>query len=196
MPATDPTQATGTDPALDRQPRRDLADRMKRTRAFAGVVVLAAAFISAATLAGGSAGARSRTATPGTVALWTAATRPAGLPTNQRQYRFYEQQATFQSGPTSIEFTSLDFTGNHAHHSDRWSATDHFLCTVSGAGAVECDGQIALDSSMLLIHGPGGQGDFSVPVVAGTGAFAGARGTLHVHNLGTTENSDLTITLH
>jgi hypothetical protein len=126
-------------------------------------------------------------------------------------YKFFEQQTSFvltsangaildpsQGAPQPgdrIEFTSLDYRGDHTHHAARWTATDHFICVFDSNGNPICDGQVAIDASMLVIHGTGGEGTFSIPVTGGTGNFRSARGELAVHNVGSTENSDLDITL-
>jgi hypothetical protein len=126
-------------------------------------------------------------------------------------YRFFEQQTSFAltsaNGATvdpskgapqagdRIEFTSLDYRGDHTHHAARWTATDHFVCVFDNQGSPICDGQVAIDNSMILIHGVGGEGNFSIPVRGGTGSFRSVRGELVVHNVGNTENSDIDITL-
>ncbi|MGH3848100.1 MAG: hypothetical protein ACRDRT_00035 [Pseudonocardiaceae bacterium] len=69
------------------------------------------------------------------------------------------------------------------------------MCFFAANGAPVCDGQVSIDDSMLLIHGSGGEGDFSIPVAGGTGTFVGAHGTMRVRNLPNhSENSDIDIT--
>jgi hypothetical protein len=95
------------------------------------------------------------------------------------------------SGST-IEFTDLDYAGTEKHHQHPWTSTDHFLCTFS-SNEPTCEGQIAIGASMLIVKGKGGQGTFSIPIVAGTGSFKGDRGTLHIHDIGETANANITI---
>ena len=95
---------------------------------------------------------------------------------------------------STIEFTDLNYPGTEKHHQHSWRSTDHFLCTF-GSNGPTCEGQIAIGASMLIVKGKGGQGTFSIPIVAGTGAFQGDRGTLHVRDIGETDNANITIDL-
>jgi hypothetical protein len=108
---------------------------------------------------------------------------------------FFEQQSSFAQTSKTIEFTSLLFLGTKAHHAAKWTASDHYLCTFSTAGAPICEGQIAIGGSMLLISGPGGQGTFSIPIVGGTGRYHDAKGAERVQDLAGSSNSNLTLTL-
>ena len=93
---------------------------------------------------------------------------------------------------STIEFTDLNYAGTQTHHRSTWTSSDHFLCTFGSNGPI-CQGQIAIGASMLIVEGKGGQGTFSIPIVAGTGVFRGDRGTLHVHDIGETGDANLTI---
>jgi hypothetical protein len=120
------------------------------------------------------------------------ATAKASDPTH---YRFFERQTSFTTSSGRIEFTSLDYSGDHGHHANHWTATDHFVCAFAGSGAPVCDGQVSIGESMVLVHGAGGEGNFSIPVAGGTGTFVGVHGTMRVQNLPHhSENSDIDIT--
>jgi hypothetical protein len=80
---------------------------------------------------------------------------------------------------STIEFTDLNYPGTEKHHQHPWTSTDHFLCTF-GSNGTTCEGQIAIGASMLIVKGNGGQGTFSIPIIAGTGAFKADSGTLHM----------------
>jgi hypothetical protein len=108
---------------------------------------------------------------------------------------FFEKNSSFKQSPTQIEFTDYLYAGTNQHHARSWTGTDHFLCTFSKAGVPTCDGQMALGGSMLLIHGRGGLGAFTIPIVGGTGRYLDARGILGVHDLANTPNANLTVTL-
>ncbi len=96
---------------------------------------------------------------------------------------------------SQIEFTDLDYSGTLAHHSNPWSGSDHFACAFAADGKPTCSGQLAIDGSMLIAQGPGGQGTFSIPVVSGTGSFLGYRGTLDVSDISTTLNANLVVVI-
>jgi hypothetical protein len=126
------------------------------------------------------------------------AASPAGaaaVATAPTKLAFFEQESSFKQTKTTVEFTSLLFVGTKAHHAAKWTATDHYLCTFAADGPPTCDGELAIGGSMLLIRGTGGQGTFSIPVVGGTGKYAGAKGRELVHDLAGSSNSNLTLTL-
>ncbi len=103
-----------------------------------------------------------------------------------------------QSGPapgSQIEFTDFDYSGTQAHHSNVLGASDHFVCTFSASGNPTCNGEVAIGNSMLIAKGPGGEGNFSIPIVSGTGSFLGYTGTLNVADIGTTLNANLEIVM-
>ncbi len=106
--------------------------------------------------------------------------------------------ATLHAQPapgSQIEFTDLDYSGTQAHHSNVLGASDHFVCTFSASGNPTCNGEVAMGNSMLIAKGAGGQGNFSIPIVSGTGSFLGYTGTLNVADIGTTLNANLEIVM-
>lgn len=73
---------------------------------------------------------------------------------------------------------------------------DHIVCTHAAdwpSSAESCTGTVALANGTLQLAGLSKQGPFSVAVVGGTGAYAGARGTARITSQG--EKGSLTITL-
>lgn len=61
--------------------------------------------------------------------------------------------------------------------------TDHGVCTVISTRLSECDATVVLPKGEIVTHGlqgPGRRG-FDVAVIGGTGAYAGARGTMSTH---------------
>lgn len=60
--------------------------------------------------------------------------------------------------------------------------TDQGICTMINATQSQCDATLALPKGQLVTHGlQGGKAAFEVAVVGGTGAYAGAKGTLTSH---------------
>ena len=103
-----------------------------------------------------------------------------------------------QSGPapaSQIEFTDFDYSGTLAHHSSVLGASDHFVCAFSASGNPTCNGEVAIAGSMLIAKGVGGQGNFSIPIVSGTGSFLGYSGTLDVADISHTLNANVEIVI-
>jgi hypothetical protein len=69
----------------------------------------------------------------------------------------------------TLEVFSVGFTGDHKHHSARFSGSNHLRC-VFGTGEPTCESHFAMGNSMLIIDGNPGT------VVGGTGRFLGATG--------------------
>lgn len=69
----------------------------------------------------------------------------------------------------TLDVNSLDFRGDHAHHSKRFTASSHLRCTF-GAGAPTCESHIAIGGSLLIFTGDPGT------VSDGTGIYQGATG--------------------
>ena len=60
--------------------------------------------------------------------------------------------------------------------------TDHGVCTVLSAGQSQCDATLVLPKGQIVTHGvEGARTSFEVAVLGGTGAYAGARGTMTAH---------------
>jgi hypothetical protein len=99
-----------------------------------------------------------------------------------------------------IQFTDLDYVGNHKHHAKSWTATDHGVCVFSSAAAASCFIQVAMGNSMVLVQGPLTMtNSLDLPVVGGTGIYAGIRGGVVSVNLepnNPSSPSDVTLTLH
>jgi hypothetical protein len=68
-----------------------------------------------------------------------------------------------------LDVYSLDFRGNHKHHSKHFVGSDHLQC-VFGAGEPDCVSHVALGGSLLIFEGNPGT------LVAGTGRYQGATG--------------------
>ena len=110
-------------------------------------------------------------------ALGDAATRTQTL-------RFYDKpvsirlthaDGTIARGPQppvpgdTLDVYSLDYRGNHAHHSRRFVASTHLRCTF-GTGAPACESHVAIGGSMLIFTGNPGK------VSGGTGIYRRATG--------------------
>jgi hypothetical protein len=94
--------------------------------------------------------------------------------------------------------TDLIYVGNHKHHAKRYVGSDHIRCTITSATAGICEGQIALGGSMLLVEGQPidlAASGTSFTIDGGTGKYAHAKGTIVSKDVGTTDDSDMTITL-
>ena len=59
--------------------------------------------------------------------------------------------------------------------------TDHGVCTVLSVGQSQCDATLVLPKGQIVTHGVGARTSFEVAVLGGTGAYAGARGTMTAH---------------
>jgi hypothetical protein len=68
-----------------------------------------------------------------------------------------------------LDVYSLDFRGNHKHHSKRFIGSDHVTC-VFGTGEPDCLSHVALGGSMMIFSGNPGT------LVGGLGRFQGATG--------------------
>jgi len=56
---------------------------------------------------------------------------------------------------------------------------DHGVCTVIGVGQSQCDATLVLPRGQIVTHGvEGTRTSFEIAVLGGTGAYAGARGTM------------------
>jgi hypothetical protein len=60
--------------------------------------------------------------------------------------------------------------------------TDHGVCTVLNTSQTQCDATLALPKGQIVTHGlQSAKTSFEVAVIGGTGAYAGARGTMTTH---------------
>jgi hypothetical protein len=78
------------------------------------------------------------------------------------------QSAKPQPGDT-LDVDSLDYRGNHAHHTMHWTGSGHLRCTF-GAGPPACESYVAIGGSMLVFTGDPGK------LTNGTGIYQGATG--------------------
>src|SRR3954447_3490100 len=69
-----------------------------------------------------------------------------------------------------LDVYSLDFRGNHEHHSKHFIGSEHVHC-VFGPGEPDCVSHVALGGSLLIFTGN------PATVSGGTGRFQGATGT-------------------
>jgi hypothetical protein len=99
-----------------------------------------------------------------------------------------------------VQFTDLDYVGNHSHHAKSWTISDHGLCIFITPSEGNCYVQVAVDGSMILAQGPLNMSNSpSFTVVGGSGAYMGITGTVATHNLdpnSPTSPSDVVITMH
>jgi hypothetical protein len=109
-------------------------------------------------------------------------------------------------GPTNppavgerLNSTDSDYVGDHRHHAKRFSATDRLACTfVTASGLATCDGEIAIDGSMLLADDAtlnlGQGGPIRTPLTGGTGIYQHAHGTSVSTGVPNTKDADFTLT--
>jgi hypothetical protein len=93
---------------------------------------------------------------------------------------------TLPKAGDSFDVLDTDYAGSFSHHAKRWTMTDHLTCTFSSADNAVCDGQFASGGSLLLVNHVAivpSENTFHVPISEGTGAFAGAHGTVTIANL-------------
>jgi hypothetical protein len=94
----------------------------------------------------------------------------------------------------------VDYVGNHSHHAKHWTVSDHLYCNVVSAPATaDCfmefgtgDSLIYLDN--LTVDLASGAGTLAVD--GGTGKYTGYSGTVSSTTVGSSNNSDLVLTLH
>jgi len=71
---------------------------------------------------------------------------------------------------------------------------EHFSATAHcAAGIFLSGGQVLLEGFIELTEGPS---NFDVPVVGGTGAYANARGFVHIHDIGSQDSGHSAMTFH
>jgi hypothetical protein len=102
------------------------------------------------------------------------------------------QSAEPRPGDT-LDVDSLDYRGNHAHHSKRWTASGHLRCTFR-AGPPTCESHVAFGGSILVFTGNPGK------LTNGTGIYQGASGRVisskKVPGQGEARDVVATVTLH
>jgi hypothetical protein len=94
----------------------------------------------------------------------------------------------------------VDYVGNHTTHASKVSVSDHLYCSVISAPAnATCAFEFAVGGSLIYgddLHGNLASSSDTFPVTGGTGKYAGLTGTAVGTPIGTTNNSDIVITLH
>lgn len=82
----------------------------------------------------------------------------------------------------------------------RGAAAGHVqaVCTATPGGGGVCQGVISLASGTLALVGPTslGGGPSNIPIVGGTGAYVGASGYMHSHDIGGPNSSESADVLH
>ena len=73
---------------------------------------------------------------------------------------------------------------------------DHIVCVHAAVwprDAESCTGTAVLGTSTLTLAGDASRGPFTLAVVGGTGAYAGARGSAHIASSGTKGTLDISL---
>jgi hypothetical protein len=78
-------------------------------------------------------------------------------------------QSTEPRPGDTLDVNSLDFRGDHVHHSKRFVASTHLRCTF-GTGEPTCESHVAIGGSLLVFTGNPGV------LSNGTGIYQGATG--------------------
>ncbi len=96
-----------------------------------------------------------------------------------------------------MSFASNDYAGNHKHHANRATASDHVVCTLTSNSSALCDGTIAIGGSMIIgddfVLNFNSNAPTTVKITGGTGVYRRARGTIVAKSVG--NNTDLTISV-
>jgi hypothetical protein len=67
----------------------------------------------------------------------------------------------------TLDVYSVDYPGNHRHHSSRWTMSNHLRCTF-GQGQPVCVSDLAVNNSLLVFNGN--------KLIGATGTYRGATG--------------------
>lgn len=114
-------------------------------------------------------------------------TPPGGTPTRE------------MTGPpvpgARLELTENLYAGDHANHAAQVAGVNRTTCAFDAALETRCTSKATFGNSTLDTASTGSNSDFVATITGGTGRFAGATGTVHVHTLGDTNDSDITIGL-
>jgi hypothetical protein len=88
-----------------------------------------------------------------------------------------------------LDVYSLDYTGNHRHHSAHWTMSTHLRCTF-GKGQPNCESHIAIGGSLLIFNGN--------KLAGGTGFYQGATGRVLSNKQvpGSANASDIVARIH
>ena len=101
------------------------------------------------------------------------------------------------------DITSIDYLGNHKHHANNPTASDHLRCTITSftgsAATANCDAQVAIGGSMLLGNDvtftlSNGSAPLVVPINGGTSIYRHAHGKIIATNVGNNTDFDIKVT--
>jgi hypothetical protein len=94
----------------------------------------------------------------------------------------------------------VDYVGSHTHHAAQPTMTDHLFCTVVTAPATAtCSFEFASGDSILYADGISvnlAADVGTIPLSGGTGKFSGDAGSAASSPVGSSNNSDIVLTLH
>jgi len=162
--------------------------RIIRRAGVAGIVV---AMTGAAVLVftGGSASAKTTTLHFFSKAVSNSVFQANGQPIT-------DQNAQPAPGDYFIS-TDVDYVGNHKKHAKTSTGSDNLVCTFTTNSMGTCDGVVAVGGYVLLANHVTVDLTANNPVVTingGTGPYKGAHGTLSATAVGSSGNSDFTVT--
>ena len=137
----------------------------------------------------------------------------AGASTSPTILHFFQKQTTLTFYNASgqviegyppvgghVREDDVDYVGNHSHHAKHWSVTDHLYCSVVSAPATaDCFAEFATGGSLiyadnLTVNLASSSGTLAID--GGTGSYAGYSGTYSSTTIGSSNNSDVALTLH
>jgi hypothetical protein len=135
----------------------------------------------------------------------SASTSPTSLHFFQKQtaLTFYNASGQVIQGypPVGghVREDDVDYVGNHSHHAKHWSATDHLYCNVVSAPATaDCFTEFSTGGSLIyadnLTVNLADSGTLAID--GGTGTYVGYSGTYSSTTIGSSNNSDIVLTLH
>ncbi|WP_261554793.1 hypothetical protein [Frankia tisae] len=145
-------------------------------------------------------------ATPAASAVTAAAAAATPFPT-----RYFDDQVDLiytppggspthtMTGPPApggrMELVENLYAGDHATHSGQIAGTNHTTCEFAANLDTRCTSKAIFGDATLASSSTGSESDFDSTITGGTGRFAGATGSIHVHTLGDTNDADITINL-
>ncbi|MGF7237675.1 MAG: hypothetical protein ACQSGP_22340 [Frankia sp.] len=114
-------------------------------------------------------------------------TAPGGTPTRE------------MTGPpvpgARLELTENLYAGDHSNHAAPVAGTNRTVCAFDAQLESRCTSKATFGNSTLETSSTGSNSDFVATITGGTGRFAGATGTIHVHSLGDTNDADILLNL-
>jgi len=168
----------------------------RRRGLLAGAATLAGAALAAGVGAGG-AGASSHAGSTQVLRLFAKTASFAYITASGKDVQTLPKPST---PGDQIEETDLDYVGDHTQHAANWTDTDVERCIFLSKASVPCYAEIAVGGSMILAVGTLGaspSGKTTFQVVGGTGAYAGATGTVVAEDTpGSKLDVDIVATVH